>query len=568
MLQTDRDKMREEIVVLVEKYGSSRASLMPVLQEVQKTYSQISEYAMQVIADILGIHPVEVYGVVSFYSFLENKPRGRFIIRLCRSLSCDLADKESVAKQLENELGIKFGETSSDGKFSLEWTNCLGMCDQGPAMMVNDQIFVKLTPAKAHQIIEGCKKVFGAHAMQKIQVLKSNVEESNVSLSFDKVDADSALKKALSMKRSELIDHIIHSGLKGRGGAGFPTGIKWNLTASTSAEVKFVVCNADEGEPGTFKDRMLMTRYPDLLFAGMTMAAYAIGAKKGYLYLRGEYTYIVDALEKVLEERRKKKTLGKQILGTDNFDFDIEVRMGAGAYICGEETALIESIEGFRGEPRNRPPFPVNTGLQNNPTTVNNVETLLWAASIVDKGADWFKGFGTEKSPGLKIFSVSGDCKEPGIYEYPLGTKISKILADVGANDAKAVQIGGASGICISPSEFGRKIAFEDVATGGSIIVIGKNRCMISVAENFLEFFADESCGQCTPCRIGTVKLLEGVHKMKKGECSITYLNEILQLGETMQMASKCGLGQSAPNALISIADKFKNEIMGHCSTN
>jgi [NiFe] hydrogenase diaphorase moiety large subunit len=434
-------------------------------------------------------------------------------------------------------------------------------------MMVNDQMFVKLTPGKAHEIVEGCRKVFGPHAMQKMQVLRSNVEESKAKLSFDGVSADEVLKKALSMKRSEIIDEIVKSGLKGRGGAGFPTGIKWNLTASANSDCKFVVCNADEGEPGTFKDRTLMARYADLLFSAMTLAGYAVGAKKGYLYLRGEYAYVRDQLDKILDERRKNNLLGAKVCGKD-FSFDIEIRMGAGAYVCGEETALIESLEGQRGEPRNRPPFPVNTGFQGCPTTVNNVETLLWAACIVAKGADWFKGHGTEKSPGLKIFSVSGDCEKPGIYEYPLGTKISKLLADVGAKDAKAVQIGGASGVCIPAKDFERKIAFEDVATGGSVMVICKCRCMNAVAKNFLEFFADESCGQCTPCRIGTVKLLETVEKMEKGECSIERLDEILKLGETMQMASKCGLGQSAPNALVSIAANFKDEIMGHCSAN
>ncbi|HOK03918.1 MAG TPA: NADH-quinone oxidoreductase subunit NuoE [Victivallales bacterium] len=566
MIHNDRDKLRSEIVSLIEKYGKNRSSLIPVLQEIQKNYSYISEYAMQIIADILNIHPVEVYGVVSFYSFLDEKPKGKFMIRLCRSLSCDFAGKNAIARQLENELGIKFGESTEDGKFSLEWTNCLGMCDQGPAMMVNDQIFVKLTPAKAHDIIEGCKKVFGPHAMQKMQVLRSNVEESRAKLTFDKIDSNAVIEKLLSMKRSEVIDEIIKSGLKGRGGAGFPTGIKWNLTASAKDENKFVVCNADEGEPGTFKDRTLMTRYADLLFTGMIVAGYAVGAKKGYLYLRGEYTYIRDMLEKVMEERRKNGFLGK--IKSADFSFDIEIRMGAGAYVCGEETALIESLEGFRGEPRNRPPFPVDTGFQGHPTTVNNVETLLWAAAIIGNGADWFKKFGTEKSPGLKILSISGDCKKPGIYEYPFGVKISKILKDVGAEDAKAVQIGGASGQCIPAKNFERAIAFEDIATGGSVIIIGPNRCMTSVAHNFLEFFVDESCGQCNPCRLGTVKLLETVEKLMECKCSIEHLNEVLKLGETMQLASKCGLGQSAPNAFISIADNFKDEIMGHCSSN
>ncbi len=386
---------------------------------------------------------------------------------------------------------------------------------------------------------------------------------SNNSLSFDQVPADDTLKSALEMKRPDIIDELVKSGLKGRGGAGFPTGVKWNLTASAKGGEKFVVCNGDEGEPGTFKDRVLMTRYPDMLFEGMTIAGYVCAAKQGYLYLRAEYTYLKESLEQVLEQRKKKNLLGKNILGKDGFDFDIAIRMGSGAYVCGEETALIESLEGFRGEPRNRPPFPVDTGFCKRPTTVNNVETFLWAVCIIAKGAEWFRETGTEKSSGMKILSVSGDCDNPGIYEFPLGVSIRELLEKTGGINAKAVQIGGASGTCVPASEFDRKIAYEDVSTGGSVIVFGPGRDMLHVAKNFLEFFVDESCGQCTPCREGNVKLMEGVELLEKGKCSMNYLKELLKLGETMQLASKCGLGQSSPNAFISIVRNFKDEIMG-----
>ncbi len=265
------------------------------------------------------------------------------------------------------------------------------------------------------------------------------------------------------------------SNLKGRGGAGFPTGTKWNLAAAAQVHdggAKYVVCNADEGEPGTFKDRVLLLEYADLVFEGMTIAARAIGATKGILYLRGEYVYMRPHLEDVLARRRRDGQLGTDILGTAGFDFDIEIRMGAGAYVCGEETALIESLEGHRGEPRNRPPFPVNTGFLGQPTVVNNVETLASVSAILAKGAAWFKAIGTEKSAGFKLFSVSGDCAAPGVYEFPLGITVAELLEKVGGAGAKAVQIGGASGTCVPATEFGRRIAFEDVATGGSIIVL------------------------------------------------------------------------------------------------
>ena len=380
---------------------------------------------------------------------------------------------------------------------------------------------------------------------------------------FSDIKPEEGLKKALSLSRGEVISIITDSGLKGRGGAGFPCGTKWNLAASASDEEKYIICNADEGEPGTFKDRVLLKEYPNLLFEGLTIGGYAIGAKKGILYLRGEYTYLLKGLLQVLEERRKNNLLGEKILGKDGFNFEIKIRMGSGAYICGEETALIESLEGQRGEPRNRPPFPVNTGFMGHPTSVNNCETLVLSARILAKGADYFKSFGTPKSTGTKLLSVSGDCKKPGVYELPFGVTIKELLKIVDGEDAKAVQIGGASGFCIPKKDFSRKIAYEDVSTGGSVIVFGEKRDMLDVAINFAEFFVEESCGQCTPCRFGTVEILKGLKNLKKGDLSLSMLKELLSLGKTMQLASKCGLGQSAPNAFISIVENFPDEVLG-----
>jgi [NiFe] hydrogenase diaphorase moiety large subunit len=298
----------------------------------------------------------------------------------------------------------------------------------------------------------------------------------------------------------------------------------------------------------------------------MTIAGYAIGSHIGIVYLRGEYMYLRPLLDECLKKRRQAGLLGKDVCGHKGFDFDIEIRMGAGAYVCGEETALIESLEGNRGEPRNRPPFPVDTGFEGEPSIVNNVETFGWVACICAKGAPWFKAIGTEKSAGPKIFSISGDCVRPGVYEFPFGVGISQLLEAVGGEGAKAVQVGGASGICIPADQFTRKIAFEDVATGGSVIVFGHDRDMLEVAENFLEFFVEESCGQCTPCRDGNPVLLEGVKRLADGNCSMSYLKELCALSETMQLASKCGLGQSSPNAFLSIVEHFKDELMGRCA--
>jgi [NiFe] hydrogenase diaphorase moiety large subunit len=385
-------------------------------------------------------------------------------------------------------------------------------------------------------------------------------------ITFATIEAGAGLKAALGKGRADVIGELSQSGIKGRGGAGFPVGVKWNLCAAARGESKYVVCNADEGEPGTFKDRVILTEHADLVFEGMTIGGYATGAREGIVYLRGEYAYMRAHLEAVLAARREKKLLGKDAAGKAGFEFDIRIQMGSGAYVCGEETALIESLEGHRGEPRNRPPFPVDTGYLRRPTVVNNVETLAWVACIMAKGASWFKSVGTEKSTGLKLFSVSGDCKNPGVYEFPMGITISKLLQEVGGEGAKAVQVGGASGHCVPAAEFGRTIAFEDISTGGSIIVFGRNRDMLVVARNFLDFFVEESCGQCTPCREGNHKLLAGVELLAEGHCSMAYLKELLSLGETMQLASKCGLGQSSPNAFLSIVKNFKDEIMGRAT--
>lgn len=370
------------------------------------------------------------------------------------------------------------------------------------------------------------------------------------------------IRKALEIGRESVLFELKESKLKGRGGAGFPTSTKWMLTAAAKAKEKFLVCNADEGEPGTFKDRVLLTEYPELVFDGMVIGGYTIGAKNGIVYLRGEYEYMYNFLNEYLENMRKENLLGKNILGKKGFDYDIEIRLGAGAYVCGEETALIESLEGHRGESRNRPPYPVNTGYMNRPTSVNNVETLASVPHIVMKSGSWYSKVGTSKSTGSKLFSISGDCKKPGVYELPWGTKIIDMLKLVEAEDTKAVQVGGASGICIPETQFDRTLAYEDAATGGSIMIFNRKRDMLKVLKNFMEFFVEESCGQCTPCRIGNVKLLEGVEMIEKREFTFEYIKKLKELGETMQVASKCGLGQSSPNSFITIIDNFKDEIL------
>lgn len=379
------------------------------------------------------------------------------------------------------------------------------------------------------------------------------------------IEAEQGLRAALALDPAGVVATVRESGMKGRGGAGFPTGLKWQLAAEADAPdgVRYVVCNADEGEPGTFKDRVLLAELPDLVFEGMTIGGYAIGSHEGICYLRGEYVYLLADLEACLERRRAAGLLGPDVAGS-GFAFDITIHLGSGAYVCGEETALIESLEGRRGEPRNRPPFPVVSGFHGAPTVVNNVETFAWAAAILAKGADWFAHIGTDRSTGPKLLSVSGDVQRPGVYEFPLGVSIAEVLEAAGAEGAKAAIVGGAAGTCVPARDFGRAISYEDVSTGGAVIVVGPWRDLLEVAENLQWFFVNESCGQCTPCRVGNVKLLEGIRQLRRGECTSSHLDDLVALGKTMQIASKCGLGQAAPNVLLSILQHYRSEVLSH----
>jgi [NiFe] hydrogenase diaphorase moiety large subunit len=373
----------------------------------------------------------------------------------------------------------------------------------------------------------------------------------------DTISTGAALQVLSRQGADTLLDVVERSGLRGRGGAGFRTATKWRLCRAAKADERYVVCNADEGEPGTFKDRILLNSHADQVFEGMTLCAGIIGARKGYFYLRGEYRYLREPLEAVLARRREAGLLGVSIQGRAGFDFDIEIHMGAGAYICGEESALIESLEGKRGIARVRPPFPVTYGYRGLPTVVNNVETFMKAAAIAVHGAEWTTSTGTAESTGTKLLSISGDCEHPGIYEYPFGVSIRQVLADCGAGDAQAVQVAGAAGTTIAAAEFDRVLAFEDVSTGGAFMVFDNSRDMLDMVRNFAHFFTHESCGFCTPCRVGGVLLRDLVDKVFEGRAGEADLQEMRGIGRLMQQASQCGLGTTAPNHVLHTLEKF-----------
>ena len=368
-------------------------------------------------------------------------------------------------------------------------------------------------------------------------------------------ECDDILKNTLAKTKDEVVSELIKSGLRGRGGAGFPIGLKWKFTASQPEEVKYIICNADEGEPGTFKDREILTQVPKKVLRGMALCAYVTGAKKGFIYLRGEYKYLVPHLQKNIDEFHED-------MKKFNIDLNVEIFLGSGAYVCGEETALIESMEGKRGEPRNKPPYPNQFGYLGKPTVVNNVETLASTMIVFRLGAEVYNNLGTKDQQGSKLFSISGDSPKEGVHEIELGMSVADFVNEFGDGDTKAVQVGGVSGFCVPRKNFNKEIIGEGNTTGGSTMIFNSSRSMYNVLHNFLDFFAEESCGQCTPCRVGCQQLLKGIEAVKAGEKSPKYLDQLIKLSKTMQITSKCGLGQSVTNSFTSIVNNFREEMI------
>lgn len=553
------------------KFGNDKHRLMDILLAVEAQAGCVDAAALDDIAKALSMKRVEVESTATFYAFFSREPRGRFVIRLCNDIIDRLAGMDRVATALRGELGINFGETTADGLFSLELTPCIGMCDQAPAMLVGDRVVTRVSTDMVREIVQTLratknvdqlKYVLGdgnnGHPLVRSMVV-NNLRERGAVVFAPYVPAV-ALQRALSEQPVELIKIIKASRLRGRGGAGFPTGMKWEFTRAAAGERKFIVCNADEGEPGTFKDRVILTEAAGLMFEGMTIAGYAVGACEGILYLRGEYAYLLPFLEDILAKRRASGLLGRDVLGKSGFKFDVRIQLGAGAYVCGEETALLSSCEGRAGDPKTRPPFPAQKGYLGMPTVVNNAETFCAATRIIENGPGWFTSLGTPASAGTKVFSISGDCRVPGVYELPFGITVAQLLAKVGATDTAAVQVGGAAGRMIGPAEFHRKLCYDELATGGSIMVFSSQRDVLSIAHAFMEFFVHESCGYCTPCRVGTRLLRERLGRFLDGRAQLLDVAYLQKTGETMKIASRCGLGQTAANPVLSTIRAFRGE--------
>ncbi|MFZ4481254.1 MAG: NAD(P)H-dependent oxidoreductase subunit E [Rhodoferax sp.] len=533
-------------------------ALLQILRELQSSLGWLPRDGLRQVASALGLTLAHVQGVAGFYRFLYLHPVGAYRILFSDNVTDRMLGSESLLADLCQRLGVQPGKPG-DARVSVDRTSCTGLCDQGPALLVNQhQVVTRLDADRVAQLAE-LIRVQAPVAQWPAQwfEVQDNIRRADLLLG-QAAAPGAALAAALARGPDATLAEIKLSRLRGRGGAGFSTGLKWELCRQAAGTERVVVCNADEGEPGTFKDRVLLSRCAEAVFDGMTIAAHAIGARRGLLYLRGEYRYLLESLLALLQRRRSQRLLGAGILGQRDFDFDITVHVGAGAYVCGEESALIESLEGKRGEPRNRPPFPAQRGYLGHPTVVNNVETFCAVQRIALGGGACWAGLGTRESTGTKIHSVSGDCERPGLYEYPFGTRVDQILQDCGARDAQAVQVGGPSGLCLSAREFGRRIAFEDVASAGAFMVFDRSRDMFEVARSFAHFFAHESCGFCTPCRVGTALVARTMDKLAAGHGSRYDLDVLFELDKLMHSASHCGLGASACNPLRDTVLKFR----------
>ncbi len=548
--------MQDFITKTVAAAEGQPQRLLEMLRAVQQAYGYVPPDAVEFLSAQLGLPRGEISAVVEFYGFLSSSPQGVYRIVFSDSITDRMLGNQALFRLLADLLQVQPGVVSSDGLVSLDFTSCTGLCEQGPAALVNGWPLPALTEDKIARIAGLVK--------QRIPLLdwpgylfevNDYIRQPGLLLQ-NPIAPGQALQAWRERGAAAVLEELEVSGLRGRGGAGFKTALKWRLCAEEAGPERVVVCNADEGEPGTFKDRVLLRLYADQVFEGMTLCAAIIGARQGFLYLRGEYLFLLEPLRQILRSRRELGLLGENISGF-GFDFDIEIRLGAGAYICGEESALIESLEGKPGVPRNRPPYPVARGYLQRPTVVNNVETFLAAAAIGVYGGAWFAAAGAGRSSGTKILSISGDCARPGIYEYAFGVEMAEILRDCGTEDVLCVQVGGPSGTLIDSSELQRKLSYEDLASGGSLMVFNRGRDVLGIVQNFTHFFAHESCGFCTPCRVGSRLLQNQLDKIINGHGSAGDVAELTGIAHLLKNYSHCGLGQTAANPVLHALQRF-----------
>jgi NADH-quinone oxidoreductase subunit F len=561
MSEADLIRLRS---VLTELAPQGRAALLPALHLAQQFHGWLPEAVAAEVGRALGVPLADVYGVIDFYQMFSREPMGRTVARICSAPVCALAGADEVTNALCRHLNVVPGEISSDGEFTVEHAPCLGLCDHAPAVLINEAAVGRADPQRAPTIhARGGQRPI-SFIGGDIRILTGNCGQGHPTSFTDYSSGGgyAGLKKALTMAPQDVIAEVKAAGLVGRGGAAFPTGIKWEGAAKAAGEPKYIVCNADESEPGTFKDRILMEEDPHRTLEGMIIAAHAVGARHGYIYIRGEYPYAFKVVGDALGEARQAGVIGKNIFGS-GLDFDIEMRLGAGAYICGEETALLESIEGKRGFPRIKPPFPTTHGLFGKPTVINNVETFCNLPLILEGGAAEYRTIGTERSPGPKLFCVSGQIQKPGLYEVPFGVTLRHLLFDLAGGlkqgrKLQAVLIGGAAGAFATETNLDVILSFENLSAAGlplgsgAVMVFDDNADLRDALKRLAHFFADESCGKCYPCQLGTQRQHEILDRTAAGAAVAGDRERLSDIGGTMIDASLCGLGQTAATAVLS----------------
>jgi NADH-quinone oxidoreductase subunit F len=566
---------------ILKRYPVKRSALLPALHLVQDQEGWISREAMEYVAGLLDLSPAQVHDTASFYTMFRLKPEGKTLIEVCTTLSCALNGAEELLAHTCRKLGIEPGGTTADGKFTVKGVECLAACGGAPAVQVNGEWLEHATDADIDRVIAGgsVRRAFEWPKSPGEHVLFQNVWKEN-STSIDAFKASGGYAKLaewLKTAPETIVDEVKKSNLRGRGGAGFPTGMKWSFLPKDSPKPRYMCVNADESEPGTYKDRVIIERDPHRLIEAIVVSCHAIRSQAAYVYIRGEFHEGARTLEKALAEARAAGFVGKNILGT-GIDVEIHVHRGAGSYECGEETALIESLEGKRGQPRIKPPFPAVVGLYNSPTIVNNVETLVNVPLVLTRGADWFANYGTPKNGGPKLYSVSGHVVRPGSYEAPMGKVTLRELiygegyaqGIRGGRKLKAVVPGGSSTPVLTASELDVAMDFDSVAKAGSMlgsagtIVMDDTTCMVWMATNLTYFYKHESCGKCSPCREGTGWMLRLLERMEAGEAEASDLDLLLKVADSIGGKTVCPFGDAAIAPPQSTLSKFRAEFEYH----
>jgi NADH-quinone oxidoreductase subunit F len=553
------------LMPVLENYqGRRREALLPLLHEAQSIYGWLPREVQEEIGKTLRVPLADIHGIIEFYSMFYNEPTGRKVIRVCEDLACQLAGASQVKEALGQKLNLSHGQTDEASDITLEYVPCLGMCDQAPAALADKIPVGHINPSKISNLFEdyqtGSRVVIGGEPLLMLSRIGEN--DAHDLSNYENSGGYEALRRLMDEKPEDIIQLVDESGILGRGGAMFPLGRKWRFTRGTPHEAKHLVINADESEPGTFKDRVIMEGDPFSLIEAATIAGYAVGAENGWIFVRGEYPRSFSTLKNAVNDARDAGYLGKDILGKQGFNFDIEIRLSAGAYICGEETALFEAIEGKRGFPRIKPPFPTTNGLFNQPTAINNVETLVASLAALKLGTKKWREYGTEQSPGTKLFCLSGHVNQPGIYEVPFGKTVRQMIMLAGGvpggRDIQAVLLGGAAGVFIGPDMLDMRLTYEDsrsndVPLGSGVIMVFNDQAdMRRILRQIGQFFAHESCGKCFPCQIGTQRQYEILDRIASNGAKPTDKSDLLDLGLTMKETSLCGLGQTAGIAVNS----------------